>query len=38
MHARIGMLRALNAGKPNPDVTPKVKKAKALSSDENATI
>ena len=29
MHARIGMLRALNAGKPNPDVTPPRKKAKA---------
>jgi hypothetical protein len=29
MHARIGMLRALNAGKPNPDVTPPGKKAKA---------
>jgi hypothetical protein len=29
MHARIGMLRALNAGKPNPDVTPRAKKAKA---------
>ena len=29
MHARIEMLRALNAGKPNPDVTPRGKKAKA---------
>jgi hypothetical protein len=29
MHARIGVLKALNAGKPNPDVTPRVKKAKA---------
>ncbi|WP_309142533.1 hypothetical protein [Bradyrhizobium sp. sGM-13] len=29
MHARIGMLRALNAGKPNPDVHATVKKAKA---------
>jgi hypothetical protein len=25
MHARIGVLKALNAGKPNPDVTPRVK-------------
>jgi hypothetical protein len=29
MHARIGMLRALNVGKPNPDLTPRAKKAKA---------
>ncbi|WP_334410421.1 hypothetical protein [Bradyrhizobium sp. AZCC 1721] len=29
MHGRIGVLRALNAGKPNPDVTPRVKRAKA---------
>ena len=29
MFARIGMLKALNAGKPAPDVTPRAKKAKA---------
>jgi len=28
MHARIGMLRALNHGKPNPDVTPRRKAVK----------
>jgi hypothetical protein len=29
MHARIGMLRALNAGKPKPDPEPSPKHAKA---------
>ena len=29
MHARIGMLRALNAGKPKPDPAPSPKHAKA---------
>jgi hypothetical protein len=29
LHARVGVLRALNAGKPNPDVTPRGKKSKA---------
>lgn len=28
MHARIGMLRALNFGKPYPDIEPRVKRAK----------
>jgi hypothetical protein len=28
MHARIGMLRALNAGKPEPAITPRRKPAK----------
>jgi hypothetical protein len=27
--ARVGVMRALNASKPNPDVTPRSKKAKA---------
>jgi hypothetical protein len=28
LHARIGMLRALNYGKPNPPIEPRVKRAK----------
>jgi hypothetical protein len=28
MHARIGMLRALNHGKPDPAITPRQKRAK----------
>jgi hypothetical protein len=29
-HARVGILRALNVGKPNPDVTPVKESRKAL--------
>jgi hypothetical protein len=29
LHARVGVLRAVNAGQPNPDVTPRGKKSKA---------
>jgi hypothetical protein len=29
LHARIGMLRALNAGKPDPKLSPRKKRAKA---------
>jgi hypothetical protein len=28
LHARVGILRALNAGKPDPDVTPRKRVAK----------
>jgi hypothetical protein len=30
MHARIGVLRALNAGKPDPKLSPRKKKAKTF--------
>jgi hypothetical protein len=31
MHARIGVLRVLNAGKPDPQLTPRKKKARPVT-------